>query len=96
MCSHVTTGAYGPCEDPNSLHVKRIAEWAVEEYNKGDHFLSLVSILKCESQVVNGTNWRLKLKCVDQINNRLGIYVTVVWEKLDGSLVLSDFVPLLK
>ncbi len=60
MCS-VVSGGYGPCEDPQGPHVKEIAEWAVEKYNEQGHDLTLIRVLKCESQVVAGVNYRLVL-----------------------------------
>ena len=84
MSSDRSIGGYRPCEDPKGPHVKEVAQWAVTEYNikhrPEGHYLYLVRVLKCESQLVGGTNWRLLLECKDE-NNCVEIYEVVVWEK---------------
>ncbi|KAA0040710.1 cysteine proteinase inhibitor 5-like [Cucumis melo var. makuwa] len=88
-------GGYVPCQESQSEHAKKLCQWAVAEHNKQGHHLTFVSLLKCESQVVDGTNWRLVMKCKDE-NNYEGNYEAVVWEKiLEGFLQLISFFPLL-
>uniref|UniRef100_A0A0A0KIY5 Cystatin domain-containing protein n=1 Tax=Cucumis sativus TaxID=3659 RepID=A0A0A0KIY5_CUCSA len=74
-------GGYTPVKDPQSLRMKELAEWAVEEYNKkeGTH-LRFVCILVCESQIVEGVNYRFILRVKDENDNE-GNYEAIVWEK---------------
>ncbi|CAK9320192.1 unnamed protein product [Citrullus colocynthis] len=81
MCS-VVLGGYGPCEDPQGPHVKEIAEWAVGKYNEQGHDLTMISVVKCESQVVSGVNYRLTLLAKDNHDNHERFYETVVFEKI--------------
>ncbi|KAE8647446.1 hypothetical protein Csa_002975 [Cucumis sativus] len=84
MSPEPIVGDYRPCENSDGEHAKDVAQWAVTEYNikhrPEGHYLYLVRVLKCESQVVAGTNWRLLLECKDE-NNCVEIYQAVVWEK---------------
>ncbi|KGN44121.2 hypothetical protein Csa_021373 [Cucumis sativus] len=96
MSSHVIFGGYRPCENSDGPHAKEVAQWAVTEYNiKHRHerpYLYLLSVLKCESQVVAGTNWRLGLKCKDENNIEVNCEA-VVWEKRwENFLELTSFV----
>ncbi|XP_031742548.1 cysteine proteinase inhibitor 1-like [Cucumis sativus] len=72
MSPEPIVGDYRPCENSDGEHAKDVAQWAVTEYNikhrPEGHYLYLVRVLKCESQVVAGTNWRLLLECKDENN----------------------------
>ncbi|XP_008441065.2 cysteine proteinase inhibitor 5-like [Cucumis melo] len=74
-------GGYTPVKDPQSPRMKELAEWAVADYNKkeGTH-LRFVCILECESQIVEGVNYRFILKATDEKDNE-GNYEAIVWEK---------------
>ncbi|CAJ1962638.1 unnamed protein product [Sphenostylis stenocarpa] len=79
-CSDAVLGGWRPVKDLKERHVVEIAEYAVSEYDKRSGAkLKLVSVVKGETQVVAGTNYRLVLKTKDgsAINN----YEAVVWEK---------------
>ena len=84
MSPEPIVGDYRPCENSDGEHAKDVAQWAVTEYNikhrPEGHYLYLVRVLKCESQVVAGTNWRLGLKCKDENNIEVNCEA-VVWEK---------------
>ncbi|CAK7344942.1 unnamed protein product [Dovyalis caffra] len=55
-------GGWSPIKDLKDKHVVEIAEYAVAEHNKHEQSsLKLESIVKGESQVVAGTNYRLVL-----------------------------------
>ncbi|KMT04191.1 hypothetical protein BVRB_8g184860 [Beta vulgaris subsp. vulgaris] len=70
-------GGYRPIKDIKDPYVQEIAKFAVDEHNKeeGSH-LKLVKIVKGESQVVSGTNYRLTLSADDSQK-----YVAVVYDK---------------
>uniref|UniRef100_A0A0A0KF46 Cystatin domain-containing protein n=1 Tax=Cucumis sativus TaxID=3659 RepID=A0A0A0KF46_CUCSA len=81
-------GGYTPVKDPQSPRMKELAEWAVAEHNKkeGTH-LRFISILKCESQIVNGVNYRFTLTAKDESDNCLpGNYMAIVYEQLSEHL----------
>ncbi|OIW13848.1 hypothetical protein TanjilG_31737 [Lupinus angustifolius] len=69
-------GGWTPIKNINDPHVKEIADFAVTEHNKqSGEKLKLESVVKGESQVVSGTNYRLVL--VASSKN----YQAVVYEK---------------
>ncbi|MBA0568937.1 hypothetical protein Golob_006403 [Gossypium lobatum] len=74
-------GGWRPIKDTKDPHVMEIAEFAVEEYNKQSNgSLKLVKVVKGETQVVSGTNYRLILQAKKgAVDNT---YQAVVWEKL--------------
>ncbi|KAF4399502.1 hypothetical protein G4B88_022585 [Cannabis sativa] len=73
------TGAWSPIEDLKDPHVKEIAEYAVSKYNKQSKSdLKLSSVVKGESQVVAGTNYKLVLAVK---NGPAKKYEAIVWEK---------------
>ncbi|KAE8645924.1 hypothetical protein Csa_021379 [Cucumis sativus] len=99
MSPEPIVGDYRPCENSDGEHAKDVAQWAVTEYNikhrPEGHYLYLVRVLKCESQVVAGTNWRLLLECKDE-NNCVEIYQAVVWEKVwENFRQLTSFVRII-
>ncbi|XP_057754227.1 cysteine proteinase inhibitor 1-like [Arachis stenosperma] len=74
-------GGWTPIKDlQNNHHVAEIADYAVSEYDRRSGAkLKLVKIVKGESQVVAGTNYRLVLKATD--GSKTQDYQAVVWEK---------------
>ena len=77
----VLVGGWQPIKNITEPHVKEIGEYAVEEYNKESKSqLKFVSVVKGETQVVAGTNYRLILATK---NGALAKnYQAVVWEKV--------------
>ncbi|KAB2078509.1 hypothetical protein ERO13_A06G154100v2 [Gossypium hirsutum] len=74
-------GGWSPIKDTKDPHVIKIAEFAVEEYNKQSNgSLKLVKVVKGETQVVAGTNYRLILQAKEGTFDNT--YKAVVWEKL--------------
>ncbi|XWS19307.1 hypothetical protein CRYUN_Cryun31cG0004300 [Craigia yunnanensis] len=73
-------GGWTPIENIKDPHVSEIAEFAVAEYNKQSKTsLKLLKVVKGETQVVSGTNYRLVLKATDGAATKA--YQAVVWEK---------------
>nr|AJD79055.1 CPI-4 [Morus alba var. atropurpurea] len=73
-------GGWTPIKDLSDPHVKEIANFAVSEYNKQSKAsLKLKSIVKGETQVVAGTNYRLVLAVKNGATAER--YEAVVWEK---------------
>ncbi|KAJ4843682.1 hypothetical protein Tsubulata_016594 [Turnera subulata] len=71
-------GGWKPIKDLKDPHVIEIAEFAVGEYSRQAHAqLKLDKVLKGETQVVSGVNYRLVL-AVKEGSKR---YEAVVWEK---------------
>ena len=70
--------------------VRKVAEFAVKMQAKATGKpLQLVKILKVESQVVAGLNYRLEIEVADG-SKHLNAHA-VIWKKLDGSLVLTSW-----
>ncbi|XP_024157226.1 probable LRR receptor-like serine/threonine-protein kinase At1g07650 isoform X5 [Rosa chinensis] len=68
-------------EDINDPHVKEIAEFAVSEYNKkSGKKLELQSVVKGETRVVPGENYRLVITVKD--NSAVAKYEGVVYERI--------------
>ncbi|XP_050369795.1 cysteine proteinase inhibitor 1-like [Argentina anserina] len=73
-------GGWSPIKDTNDIHVKEIAEFAISEYNKqSGKKLELQSVLKGETQVVAGQNYRLVLAVKDK--SAAAKYQGVVYER---------------
>ncbi|KAJ4704048.1 Cysteine proteinase inhibitor [Melia azedarach] len=73
-------GGWTPIKDLNDPHVKEIGQFAVAEYNKQSKAdLKFQSVVKGESQVVAGINYRLILTAID--GTATNKYEAVVWEK---------------
>ncbi|TKY72236.1 Cysteine proteinase inhibitor 5 [Spatholobus suberectus] len=73
-------GGWTPIKDVKERHVVEIANYAVSEYDKRSGAkLKLVKVVKGETQVVAGTNYRLVLKAKD--GSATMNYEAVVWEK---------------
>ncbi|OIV96068.1 hypothetical protein TanjilG_27172 [Lupinus angustifolius] len=81
MAAAARTGGWTAIKNINNPHVKEIADFAVTEHNEqsGDK-LKIGSIIKGESQVVSGTNYRLLLTASD--GSAVKRYEAVVLEKL--------------
>ncbi|KAK7245953.1 hypothetical protein RIF29_40807 [Crotalaria pallida] len=79
----------------NDVHVKEIADFAVTEHNKqSGEKLKLENVIKGESQVVSGTNYRIVLTAND--GNTAKNYTAVVFEKpWQHYKNLTSFKPLL-
>ncbi|GMI72682.1 hypothetical protein HRI_000937500 [Hibiscus trionum] len=74
------TGGWSPIENISDPHVTEIAEFAVGEYNKQSKgSLKLDKVVKGETQVVSGMNYRLVLKAKD--GTAVETYQAIVWEK---------------
>ncbi|KAL9237035.1 hypothetical protein vseg_011625 [Gypsophila vaccaria] len=75
-----SVGGYTPIKDLNSAHVQEIAKYAITEYDqKSGASLEYVKIVKGESQVVAGANYRLVITAKD--GGVVRNYVAVVYEK---------------
>ncbi|KAM5588002.1 cysteine proteinase inhibitor 1 [Rosa sericea] len=78
-------GAYHPIEDIHDPHVIEIAEFAVSELNKElQKKLVFQSVVRGESQVVAGQNYKLVVAVKDQSSYPTSSvnYECVVWEKV--------------
>ncbi|KAM5561242.1 hypothetical protein ABKV19_022038 [Rosa sericea] len=74
-------GGWKPIKNTNDPHVKEIAEFAVSEYNKkSKNKLVFQSVVKGETQVVAGENFRLVIAVKDK--SSAVKYEAVVWERL--------------
>ncbi|XP_039070601.1 cysteine proteinase inhibitor 5-like [Hibiscus syriacus] len=74
------TGGWSPIQNISDPHVTEIAEFAVGEYNnESKASLKLEKVVKGETQVVSGMNYRLALKAKDEATEKT--YEAVVWEK---------------
>ncbi|GAB4826495.1 hypothetical protein Ancab_033391 [Ancistrocladus abbreviatus] len=73
-------GTYRPIKDLNDPHLIEIAMFAVAEHNKEEQMdLEYTKIVKGESQVVAGINYRLVIAAKDSAD--LGNYEAVVYER---------------
>lgn len=86
-------GGWFPVDNVNDPHLKEIAKFAIEEYNKKSNSgLKFVSLLKAERQVVSGTNYRLLLEV--KKGSTIQRYEAVVYERLrQESKTLTSFKP---
>ncbi|KAG6525226.1 cysteine proteinase inhibitor 1-like [Zingiber officinale] len=76
-----TSGGWKPIGDLQDPHVIDIAKFAVDEHNKeATSQLRLVSVVKGETQVVAGMNYRIILKA-GVVGAKVNVYEAVVWEK---------------
>ncbi|XP_058727946.1 cysteine proteinase inhibitor 1-like [Vicia villosa] len=87
-------GGYRPIGNINDPHVIEIAKFAVTQYDKQSGAkLKFKKVIKGESQVVAGINYRLTLSAGEGSVTK--IYEAVVWEKLWlHSRNLTSFKPL--
>jgi len=84
---------WSPIEDINDPHVTDIANFAVTEFNKQTGAkLRFEKVIKGESQVADGTNYRLTLSTSNSVPN---IFEAVVneksWEHVRN---LTSFIPI--
>ncbi|KAI4296008.1 hypothetical protein L6164_035998 [Bauhinia variegata] len=86
-------GGWTPIKDIKEPHVTEIANFAVTEHNKvSGTKLKLKEVIKGETQVVAGTNYRLVLEAKD--GAKINQYQAVVWEKSwQHYRNLTSFVP---
>ncbi|URE37927.1 Cysteine proteinase inhibitor [Musa troglodytarum] len=77
---HEKVGGWTPV-DVNNPHVHDITVFAVSEHNKeAKEHLTLVNVVKAQSQVVAGVNYKLLLVAKNE-KGASGRYEAVVWEK---------------
>ncbi|ONK59769.1 uncharacterized protein A4U43_C08F10450 [Asparagus officinalis] len=75
-------GGWTPIKNLSDPHVIDIANFAVSEYNKqGNSKLELSKVVKGETQVVAGVNYKLDIQAKADDNGAVGYYEAVVWEK---------------
>ncbi|XWS15479.1 hypothetical protein CRYUN_Cryun34aG0004200 [Craigia yunnanensis] len=88
-------GGWTPIKNITHPHVTEIAEFAVTEYNKQSKTtLKLLKVVKGETQVVAGVNYRLLLNATD--GAATNPYQAVVWEKAwQHYMNLTSFIRLL-
>ncbi|KAI3740451.1 hypothetical protein L2E82_30880 [Cichorium intybus] len=74
------TGGWSPIRNVTEPGVVDIGKFAVDEHNKNDHAsLKFKKVVKGESQVVAGMNYKLTITAADDsVENK---YVAVVWDK---------------
>ncbi|XP_022853819.1 cysteine proteinase inhibitor 1-like [Olea europaea var. sylvestris] len=73
-------GGWRPIENLNDLKVQKIAKYAVQEHNKqAKSKLQFLRVVKGETQVVAGTNYKLVISAKDGAVPHN--YEAVVWEK---------------
>ncbi|XP_057765034.1 cysteine proteinase inhibitor 5-like [Salvia miltiorrhiza] len=86
-------GGWHPISNPNAPEIVEIAKFAVAEHNKEKKAsLIFVSVVKGESQVVAGTNYRLVISAKDGASAAPKTYTAVVWSKVaPKSLELTSF-----
>ncbi|MED6219496.1 hypothetical protein PIB30_036277 [Stylosanthes scabra] len=90
-------GGWKPIKDLSDPLVEEIAEFAVTEHNRRSGFvapLTLRRIIKGETQVVSGINYRLFLSASSGESSATSNYVAIVLEKpWLNSLSLTSFKP---
>ncbi|KAK9084685.1 hypothetical protein Sjap_025096 [Stephania japonica] len=84
-------GGWAPV-DPKTPHVVEMGKFAVEAHNKEAHTdLKFGGVVKAESQVVSGINYRITLEAT---GGAAKIYEAVVWEKAwEKFISLTSFRP---
>ncbi|XP_030456889.2 cysteine proteinase inhibitor 1-like [Syzygium oleosum] len=82
--SALAAGEWNPIKDVHDPHVKEIGEFAVAEFNKEPQHgadLQFQDVIKGETQVVSGMNYRLILAAKDLAGATVKNYEAWVWEK---------------
>ncbi|ONK59772.1 uncharacterized protein A4U43_C08F10480 [Asparagus officinalis] len=76
-------GGYRPIKNLSDPHLGEIGKFAVSEHNKeANTKLVFTKVIKGESQVVAGINYKLVIEAKDTThNNKVGRYEVIVWEK---------------
>ncbi|KAK9681435.1 hypothetical protein RND81_10G001900 [Saponaria officinalis] len=90
-------GNYRPIKDVSEPHVQEIGKYAVTKHNQLDGTkLQFVRIVRGESQVVAGTNYRLQISAKDSAaGGGVSDYQAVVYERpWDNYRNLTSFFPL--
>lgn len=73
-------GGWQPIKGANDPHIKEIGAFAVQEYDKTSNAdLKFVTVVKGETQVVSGINYRLIVTAKDGSADKN--YEALVWEK---------------
>ncbi|ONK59771.1 uncharacterized protein A4U43_C08F10470 [Asparagus officinalis] len=89
-------GGYGPIKNLSDPHLGEIGKFAVSEHNKeANTKLVFTKVIKGESQVVAGINYKLVIEAKDITrNNKVGRYEVIVWEKSwEKFMKLTSFKP---
>ncbi|XP_010473877.1 PREDICTED: cysteine proteinase inhibitor 5-like [Camelina sativa] len=89
----VALGSWTPIKDAKDPHVVEIGQFAVSEYDKLTRSrLSFVKVVRGESQVVSGVNYRLLLEVngSDVSKNYVAVVLEKPWLK---SMNLTSFDP---
>ncbi|CAJ1941463.1 unnamed protein product [Sphenostylis stenocarpa] len=86
-------GGWSPIKNINDPHVTEIADYAVTEYDKrSGQKLKLEKVIKGDTQVVAGLNYRFILTATDGSSS--GNYEAIVWEKVwEHFRNLTSFTP---
>ncbi|KAG6404671.1 hypothetical protein SASPL_136924 [Salvia splendens] len=86
-------GGWTEVKDPSAPEYLILATFAVSEYNKQNNkALTLNSVIKAETQVVAGVNYRLRFSARGDISPN-GTYEAIVYSQAaPTSLKLTDFV----
>lgn len=75
-------GGWAPIKDVEDSHVRELGDFAVEEHNRREHDeLTFDKVVRGETQVVAGINYRLVLRARDA-GGSAADYQAVVWEKV--------------
>ncbi|KFK41155.1 hypothetical protein AALP_AA2G092800 [Arabis alpina] len=91
--SAARVGGWSPITDVKDPHVVQIGEFAVSEYDKRSKSgLKFETVVRGETQVVAGTNYRLRVTANDGGESKN--YEAIVWEKpWLKSMNLTSFKP---
>ncbi|KAK7257337.1 hypothetical protein RIF29_31233 [Crotalaria pallida] len=90
--SAVLLGGWSPIENVNDKEVVEIANFAISEYDKrSGATLTLVKVIKGETQVVGGYNYRLVLAANDNKNYEAVVF-DAPWEHVRN---LTSFDPII-
>ncbi|KAG6533272.1 hypothetical protein ZIOFF_007138 [Zingiber officinale] len=75
-------GGWAPIKDVEDSHVRELGDFAVEEHNRREHDeLTFDKVVRGETQVVAGINYRLVLRARDA-GGSAADYQAMVWEKV--------------
>ncbi|XP_047326312.1 cysteine proteinase inhibitor 1-like [Impatiens glandulifera] len=73
-------GGWEPISDPKDSEIVEIGKYAISEYNiEAKTTLEFNSVVKGDTQVVAGTNYRLVIAAKD--GEVVGKYEAIVWDK---------------
>jgi len=90
---NIAIGGWSPIKNINDPHVTEIANYAVTEHEKrSGEKLKLEKVIKGETQIVAGVNYRLVLATTDGSSSKN--YEALVWEKAwEHFRNLTSFTP---